>query len=106
MISRTILDIAIAAASLIGFVSTALLWYRTRIEKSYAAQREFQHLKKAVETLSANVIELLKHQEEETEKIKEAQRMILNKLYILAVAITPHKVVNPIDGDDIPTGPL
>ena len=109
MLTKEYIDIAIAAATLFGLVSTALLWYRTKVEKSYAAQRDFNHLRNAIATLSASIDKLVELQKEESEELESKQDKILTKLEILPflnyrdrsgwTSTTQHD-------DGPPTGPL
>jgi hypothetical protein len=77
------IDVLIASATLLGLISTALLWYRTKVEKSYAAQRDFNHLRNAIATLSESINKLVESQQEESESLEKTQEKILTKLEIL-----------------------
>ena len=83
MITKSYLDIAIAVATLFGLISTALLWYRTKVEKSYAAQRDFNHLRNAITTLSTSIDKLVEMQQSESEALEKTQEKILTKLELL-----------------------
>ena len=75
------LEVAIAACTLIGLISSALLWYAGKVEKSYAAQREFGHLKKSLEQLNENISELFKEQEEQLLLLQRQQERILDRIF-------------------------
>jgi hypothetical protein len=74
------IDLAIAGATLLGLISTALMWYRSSVEKSYAAQRDFNHLRNSISSLSASIDKLLDNQEEALEQLQKTQEKILLKI--------------------------
>jgi hypothetical protein len=60
----TVISLVMGVSSFIGGI---ILWYKGSVEKSYAAQRDFGHLKRNYENLS-NAINILIEQVEVVEK--------------------------------------
>jgi hypothetical protein len=103
------INLLISAATLLGLISTALLWYRTKVEKSYAAQRDFNHLRNAIATLSESINRLVEAQKEESESLEKTQEKILTKLEVLPFVAYRDRAgwtstTNHDDGP--PTGPI
>lgn len=75
---------------LISFCGGLVLWYKGSVEKRYAAQRDFGHLKRNYEQLTIGITDLTEEQEksirEVLEEIRELQtevreaKMMLNFL--------------------------
>lgn len=57
--------------SLISFVSGGVAWYSSAVRKSYAAERDFQHLRRNQEQLSAGIAECLKEFEHKHQLTKK-----------------------------------
>lgn len=57
--------------SLISFVSGGIAWYSSAVRKSYAAERDFQHLRRNQEQLSSGIAECLKEFEHKFQLTKK-----------------------------------
>ena len=61
-----------AIAGAIGIVSTTfsgVLWFKSTVRKRYAAERDFNHLKRNYEQLSQNVAHMKDLQDEKLDRI-------------------------------------
>lgn len=63
-IAATILGILVSATSLITGIIGYLAWDRSRTRKEYAAERDFNHLKRHYENLVLNTENLWRQMEE------------------------------------------
>jgi len=54
----TIFGILVALTSLIAGVGGAIAWYGASVRKQYAAERDFNHLKRQYESLAMNIEQL------------------------------------------------
>lgn len=57
---------------LFSFLAGALLWYKGSVEKRYAAQRDFGHLKNSYNQLSRALETLVKEQDERFDQIDDS----------------------------------
>lgn len=76
------LEILSICVGLAGAVFGMLMWYKSAVEKSYAAQRDFQHLKRNQEQiaslLSANMEELERQFNQIDKDLTELRNWIQN----------------------------
>jgi hypothetical protein len=66
---------------IITFLGGLLAWYRGSVEKSYAAKRDFGHLKKSLETLITNLETLRAEDDRRFDELKDRQLEIKAMLY-------------------------
>lgn len=64
----------------IGFCTGVVAWYRGAIEKRYAAQRDFGHLKKNQENISKGVAELFREQDRRFDQLEKNDAELKNLL--------------------------
>lgn len=62
--------------AVLTFLGGALMWYRGAVEKSYAAKRDFGHLKNNLATMNANLDTLLTDVDQ---KFEENHKEVCNK---------------------------
>lgn len=77
----TVLSLVMGITSLVGGF---LLWHRGSVEKRYAAERDFAHIRNDFKSLSAN----LAHEAEETERSFNELRFELKECKALLLAQT------------------
>lgn len=68
---------------LISFIGGGLAWYAGAIEKRYAAQRDFQHLRANQQQISAGIADILKDQDrrfDELERQGAETKMLIHNL--------------------------
>ena len=53
--TQDVLAIASTVIAVLSLGASLVLWYRSVVRKSYAAERDFRHLKRSYESLSQNV---------------------------------------------------
>lgn len=73
---KTTLENIIAIFSIIGFITSALLYYKTRVEKSYAAERDFNHIKRNLEQLSQHLNLVSEESDELRSEIREIKSIV------------------------------
>lgn len=64
------LDFVPIVLSAITFIAAAITWYRGAIQKSYAAERDFGHLKRSIDQLSSNMADGLRENDHRLELIE------------------------------------
>lgn len=57
---KTTLEVLVLIVSLSSFFSGVIMWYSGRVQKSYAAQRDFEHLRRNYAQLAENQAAILK----------------------------------------------
>lgn len=65
---------------LITFLGGTIAWYSGAIEKRYAAQRDFNHLKKNQENIARGVSELFKEQDKRFDQLEKENAELKNLL--------------------------
>jgi hypothetical protein len=50
-------------------IGGGLAWYSARVKKTYAAERDFQHLKRSYDALTLNVEQVWRHLDERCDRI-------------------------------------
>jgi hypothetical protein len=56
---------------IIGAAAGFFAWYASNVKKSYAAERDFGHIKRNLEQMSLNVAELDKHNNQFSEYVRD-----------------------------------
>lgn len=67
----------------VSFVGGLLLWYRGAIEKQYASQRDFSHIKKNYEQMSRNLLTMSREFDRRFDSIESDTRDIKSFLQII-----------------------
>lgn len=75
-----VLSIALGA---ISFAAGALLWYKGSIEKQYAAQRDFGHLKRQYEQMSSIITQQNREMDRRLDNLEADVRDVKSFLQIL-----------------------
>lgn len=77
---RDSLEIALVVISLFTGICGAFTWYRSSVIKGYAAQRDFQHLKRNYEQLASSTSDLYKFADDAKDQILRELTLIRSKL--------------------------
>ena len=56
--------------SIASFLGGLIMWYRGSVEKRYAAERDFNHLKRNYEQLAASLATLMQAEDERFDEIR------------------------------------
>lgn len=56
--------------SILSFSGGLVMWYRGSVEKRYAAERDFNHLKRNYEQLAASLASLMQMEDERFDEIR------------------------------------
>ena len=56
--------------SIASFLGGLIMWYRGSVEKRYAAERDFNHLKRNYEQLAASLAALMQAEDERFDEIR------------------------------------
>lgn len=101
------IDLLIAAATLAGLLSTAMMWYRTKVEKTYAAQRDFNHLRNSINGLSTSIDKLIDEQDEAINDLKREISSLNTKLETLPFSgYRTRRDWTSFNPEDPPTSPM
>ncbi len=101
------------ALGLGGFLSGGLMWYRGAVRKSYAAERDFAHLRRnqeqiqaALEQLQEEIEAIARDEAQSAERLRELERSIdewggnlrEQKAFILAISNRLEGIAARMDG--------
>lgn len=75
-----ILEMGLVIISLFTGVSGAFVWYRSSIIKGYAAQRDFEHLKRNYQQLAASTDNLYRFADDTKDELLRELALIRSKL--------------------------
>lgn len=73
------LEVLALALGLVSTVAGGLAWYASMVRKSYAAEREFNHIKNAIAQLSENIKVYVAEIEEQSQDLMEI-KLLVNSL--------------------------
>lgn len=79
----------VSLSGVISIIGGGLAWYRSSVQKSYAAERAFGHLEKSIQQLSANLATLSDELDSIDRTILE-QKMVIQAIYGRMEAISAH----------------
>lgn len=82
------LEVLAVAISVVTFSGGIVAWYRGAVEKRYAAERDFNHLKNNYDQINSNLLRIAKDQEEMIEGIEKDLIEVKNLLNLLIVHST------------------
>lgn len=75
--------------SVVNVVAGFLLWYSANVTKSYAAKRDFEHLKRHYEQLATNQGQILKELDEMRDAANLELRDIKHNLSLIVMRFLP-----------------
>lgn len=71
---QNLFDLLAIALSLVTFLSGIVAWYSSSVKKSYAAERDFGHLKMSLQQIEKTISD---HADEQEEKLRQLEREIV-----------------------------
>lgn len=83
------LEVLSAAMALVTFVSGALAWYSAKVQKNYAAQRDFEHLKRNYAQMTENLKEVAEELDRRFDALDRDNDDIRQKLNVMLIKILP-----------------
>lgn len=83
------LEILAAVMSVITFASGTLAWYSARVQKTYAAQRDFEHLKRNYNQMSENLAAIAEEIDRRFDSLDRDGDDIRQKLNVILIKILP-----------------
>ena len=84
----TVATVVSLAIGVITFIGGLLAWYRGAVEKRYAAERDFNHLKRNYEQLANSLGSLMKDEEDRFDEL----RLELRELKFQLQGIPPKSI--------------
>lgn len=89
------LGIATAALSLFTGIVGAIAWNNSRVKKSYAAERDFNHLKRNYEQMTENLKELWRQNDERFDFVDRSLDRIHIHMNISRETLGGHRLGKP-----------
>ncbi len=72
------LELILAILSLLGFITSGLLYYKSSVEKRYAAERDFGHIKNSLQQHASNLNQLFEENDNLLAELKELKSYTLS----------------------------
>lgn len=92
-----ILGIAVTILSLFTGLAGMVAWYSSKVKKSYAAERDFNHLKNSHAQMVANIEQLWRQNDDRFDAVDRALDRIAAQIDINGKAIVAHRLGKPED---------
>lgn len=83
------LEVLAAVMSVITFSGGVLAWYSANVQKSYAAQRDFEHLKRNYAQMTENLREVAEELDRRFDALDRDNDDIRQKLNVMLIKILP-----------------
>lgn len=98
------LEILAAVISTATFVGGILAWYSANVQKRYAAQRDFEHLKRNYQQLAQNQTTILEVMDKRFDSLDRDADDVRQKLNVIMIKILPEHSTGWMKQQDVDKG--